>query len=371
MSKYPRLTIDLRKLRENAYQLRQLCDTRGIQLAGVIKGANGLVPCARAMAEAGVRFLASSRLEQLAHVWDAGIETERMMLRVPMLSEVDEVVRLCSISLQSDPVVLEAMEQAAAAANVEHSVILMADLGDLREGWWDKEDFVQAALWVEKDLPHLHLAGIGTNLGCYGSIVATPKKLEELVVLAEQIEAQIGRPLEWISGGATTSLPRVVEGNMPARVNLLRVGEGILLAEYMLDMEGYGPALEELGVHLHRDVFSLEAEVIEVRDKPTFPVGEIGAVDAFGHTVQYEDRGIRHRALLALGKVDYGDPADLLPRVSGVEVLGASSDHTIADVQEAMEAGSEIHTGDVISFDLTYSTLVYAASSENVKIVFE
>ena len=367
---WPRLLIDLNKLEQNAREVTRLCGSRGISVAGVIKGANGLIPCVKAIANAGVRFLASSRLEQLQRVREAGIDQELLMLRVSMLSEVEKVVRLCDISLQSDPEVLDALDHAAAEAGVTHRVILMADLGDLREGWWDKDAFVQEALRVEQKLPHLELAGIGTNLGCYGSIVATKEKMEELVALAEAVESAIGRELEWISGGATTSLPRVLLGDMPPRVNLLRVGEGILLAEYMLEMEGYDAALEAAGYHLNRDVFTLQAELLEVRDKPTYPVGVIGAVDAFGHTVQYEDRGIRRRGLLGLGKVDYGDPGDLIPRTQGVEVLGASSDHTILDLQAAQDEGQSLKTGDIIDFDLTYSTLVYATNSENVQIEY-
>ena len=45
-----------------------------------------------------------------------------------------------------------------------------------------------AALQVEHDLPNLELLGVGTNLGCYGSIQATPEKMHDLVAAAEQVE---------------------------------------------------------------------------------------------------------------------------------------------------------------------------------------
>ena len=54
---------------------------------------------------------------------------------------------------------------------------------------------------VENEMKNLNLAGVGTNLGCYGSIEATADKLDELVAIAERIEAKIGRTLEYISGG--------------------------------------------------------------------------------------------------------------------------------------------------------------------------
>ena len=112
--------------------------------------------------------------------------------------------------------------------------------------------------------------------------------------------------LEIISGGATTSLPRIWEGNMPPRINMLRVGEGIILAR---DLEIFYNCPQP---ELMKDNFRLKAEVIEVKDKPSHPVGEI-AVDAFGHKPTYVDRGIRKRALLGIGKVDYADFGEIFP----------------------------------------------------------
>ena len=106
---------------------------------------------------------------------------------------------------------------------------------------------------------------------------------------------------------------------------------------------------------MHRDVFTLRAEVIEVKEKPSHPVGEI-MFDAFGAKPEYEDRGMRRRALLALGKVDYAFCDQLIPRDEGVAILGASSDHTILDIQDAARS---IQVGDVLEFIPHYSNLVY------------
>lgn len=358
--RYPRLEIDLAHLRHNVSYVVARCAACGIQVAGVIKGVNGLIPVARQFAEGGASFIASSRLEQLADCIEAGIDKPMMLIRIPMLSEAADAVRYADISLQSDLTVLREMERQAALQGRTHQVILMADLGDLREGWWDRAEMKAAAVAVEREMPHLRLAGTGTNLGCYGSIVPTADKLAELVDLTEDIEAALGRRLAYISGGATSSLIRVWKGDMPSRINHLRIGEGILLAR-------------DLGVFHHCDVsemyqdtFRIQAEVIEVRDKPSHPVGEIG-VDAFGHTPVYVDRGIRRRALLALGKVDYGDPAELLPLEAGIEVLGASSDHTIVDVQDAART---YRVGDVMTFGVNYATLIHLTNSRNVQIAY-
>lgn len=359
-NRYPKVIVNLRKLRHNIQKAMVKCQDHGIEIAGVIKGCTGLPECANQFAQAGCRFIASSRLEQLEAAKSFSIQTETMMIRVPMFSEAADVVRLADISLNSELEILSALNSQAGLQDKKHKVILMVDLGDLREGFWDREELLDAALQVENDFYNLELAGVGTNLGCYGAVEATPEKLNELVECAEMIEEKIGRELEWISGGATSSYPRVLEHNMPKRINLLRMGEGILLAKDLQDLWGYDMS------DMYQDVFTLQAEIIEIKQKPSHPVGNI-QYDAFGKKPVFEDRGIRKKALIALGKVDYAYPDMLLPRGKGIEILGASSDHTILDIQDA-EYPYKI--GDFMEFDLCYATMVYLTNSENIQIVY-
>ncbi len=359
-NRYPRVEINLAHLQHNVSKVVEKCGSFGIQVAGVIKGATGIPEVARAFDKGGAAFIASSRLEQLEDAINAGIEKPMMLIRIPMLSEVKDVIRLADISLNSEFEVIKALNDEARAQGKLHKVILMADLGDLREGFWDKDEMIKVAEYIENKMINIQLVGIGTNVGCYGSISPTVEKLEELVELAEKIEERLGRQLEYISGGATSSLMRVWDKNIPKRINMLRVGEGILLARDLDVFYGYDMS------DLYQDIFRLKAEVIEVKDKPSYPVGTI-AIDAFGHTPTYVDRGIRRRALLAMGKVDYGDPVELLPMDKGIEVLGASSDHTIIDVEDAER---DYKVGDIMTFDICYATVVYLTNCRNVHIAF-
>jgi predicted amino acid racemase len=356
---YPQLEINLKKLEVNVREVLNRCNEKGIQVAGVVKGVNGMIECTRVFEQAGCSWIASSRVEQLEAAKNAGVGLPLMMIRVPMKSEAADIVKTCDISLNSEIEVLKELDKEAEKQGRIHEVILMADLGDLREGFWEKDELISAALLIENELKSLKLSGIGTNLGCYGSINATTEKMEELISRAEEIEAKIGRKLDYISGGATSSLPRIVEDNMPARINHLRVGEGILLGRDLQLLYGYDMS------YLYMDVFTLKAEVIEVRDKPSYPQGEI-VFDAFGNKPEYEDRGIRKKALLGLGKMDYAFPDKIFPRIKGIEVLGASSDHTILDIEDAER---EIKLGDVLDFDVCYASLIYVTNSQNVKLV--
>ena len=359
MKKRPSLIIDHEKLRENMKTVVGWCSDAGIDVAGVIKVTGGLASAALDYEACGAKWIASSRLEQLARAKAAGVKIPMLMIRVPMLSELDELARVCEYSLQSEFTTLKAMDEAAIKAGKIHNVILMADLGDLREGFFDLEELVDVAKYTEEVLTGLHLAGIGTNLGCYGSVKPTEKKMKQLAQYAEAVEEAIGRPLEIISGGATSSMMPLFDKVMPGKINMLRIGA--------LPFCG---ALEDLRVcygrtevdELHDDVITLEAEVIEVRTKPTHPIGELG-VNAFGKKAVYKDRGNRRRALLAVGGADFGDYGDILPQLPGSFVLGCSGDHTILDIEDCKEM---VQVGDVIQFKLHYSAILHLTSSENV-----
>lgn len=358
-SLYPMLTIDVEKLHSNISTVVENCRKQGIEVAGVIKGFNGIPKVSEQFIEAGCKQLATSRLHQIIALRKQGIEASYLLVRIPMMSEAEEVVMYADISLQSEISVLEAINRACRKFDKRHGVILMADLGDLREGFWDKDELVQAAVYVETQLEYVDLKGVGTNLGCYGSIKPTTEKMEELCCIADRIERKIGRSLEIVSGGATSSYPLVLEGKMPDRINHLRIGEGITLAYDLKEI--WGLDMDDM----YQDVFTFKAEVIEIKDKPTHPVGEI-FIDCFGRKPSYEDRGIRKRALLAAGKLDYALLDKIFPRMDGVKVIGDSSDHAILDIEDCKET---IQVGDILEFDLSYPSLMYLTNNQYVNIV--
>ena len=357
---FPRLIVHEKRFEHNVKTAMARCRAMGIDVCGVVKGCNALPPVARIMRSNGISSLGTSRLEQVKRCRNAGIEGPYWLIRIPAMSELPDVVALCEVSLQSDLSTIKVLEQECARQDRKHSVVIMADLGDLREGFWNKDEMVAVCEAVERDMPHLHLLGIGVNLSCYGSVRPTVEKMNDLVALARQIEAAIGRPLEVVSGGATSSYTLVHNHTMPEGINNLRMGELFLVnlpkSWGVTDME-----------YLHRDAFTLQAEVIEVRDKPSHPQGEL-CIDAFGRKPTYEDRGIRRRALLAMGRADAGDVDTLIPRDEGITVVGGSSDHCILDVTDCPR---DLKAGDIVEFSLLYSHLLYLTGREDVNIVYD
>ena len=362
MRQYPQLEFDLALLRSNADAVISRCRGMGIRVCGVVKGVDGLPEAARVLRAAGAEELGTSRLEQVAKCRAAGVPGPWLLIRIPGLTELPDVVALCETSLQSEWPTLLALEEECLRQNKTHRVIVMTDLGDLREGCWDKDELVDVCERVERELPHVHLAGIGVNLTCYGSTKPTPEKMNELVGLARQVEQRIGRKLEIVSGGATSSFTLVHWGTMPAGVNHLRIGEAILLGKDLQVDWG----IRDMD-YLRMDALTLRAEVVEVKDKPTYPIGEF-AIDAFGRKPVYEDRGIRRRAILALGRADVGELESLIPREPGLTVIGGSSDHCIVDVEDCPR---RLQVGDIVEFSLCYSHMLYATARSDMRIIFK
>jgi len=362
---YPCLEIDLNKFRANVAAVKERCDEAGISVCGIVKGYWADPKLTKIVAEAGFAQMGSSRLSQIDEMRQMGVKGPFMLIRIPMLSELRDVAELCDYSLQSSVEALQALNDECLIAGKKHKVVIMVDLGDLREGIWDKETAVAAAVHAEKDLPMLTVAGVATYLGCYGSIMATPQKMADLVDIAETIEEAIGRKLEMVSGGGSNAYMLIEEGCMPEGMNHLRLGE-IYSAPYTglenYDLVGKVP-------HIDSDVFTLKAEIVEVESKPSYPQGVFGKCewgDVEGN--RYVDRGIRKRAVLAIGRADCAQPERLRPRLNGIEILGASSDHTILDIEDCTK---DLHVGDVLEFGLEYSTMLSLTGAKDVLKVYK
>ena len=347
----PYLTIDLDKIEHNARTIVDLCDQHGIAVTGVTKGVCGYPDVARAMLRGGVTSIADSRLENIRRLGNAGIDTDFMLLRVPPLSAVDAVVESIDVSLNSELATLKDLSAAAIRAGKIHNVMLMVDLGDLREGIWpdDVMTFVSQAI----NFDGIRIKGIGANLACFGGVVPSEENMNQLAELASVIEHRFSMTLEWVSGVNSSGLEMIASGKMPQRINHARIGEAILLGRETIHRKPWPGTVQ--------DAFVLHAEIVELKQKPSLPVGE-RSEDAFGELVEYEDRGNILRALINVGREDI-DIQGITPMDSRIDILGGSSGYLVLDVS-AME--DTVAVGDELSFTLNYSALLTAMTSEYV-----
>ena len=347
----PSVRIDAGAIEHNARVIVQRCARHGIAVTGVTKGTCGHPAVARAMLRGGVTSIGESRLENIRRLRGAGVHAPIVLLRVPSLSQADETVASADVSLNSELSVVEALSAAAAGRSGVHRIVVMVDLGDLREGVWpdDLAPFVRDVL----RMPGVRLHGLGTSLSCYGGVVPGPGNMRELVEHARMLESTFGITLDWLSAGATSALALLERGEMPARVNHLRIGEGILLGVETVHREPI-PGTRQ-------DAFELRAEIIELKHKPSLPRGERGQ-DAFGHVPEFENHGEIDRAIVNVGREDV-DVGSIRPLDARLRVLGASSDQMVVDVSAAC---GELRVGDTLSFALGYPALLACMTSRYV-----
>lgn len=341
----PRLEIDLDKIYHNARTLVERLAGRGISVTGVTKASLGSFDIANTLLSAGVSALGDSRIENIEAMRGGQVAAPMMLIRSPMLSQADRVVRQADMSFNTELAVINRLSCAARDANRTHKVVLMVELGDLREGIMpaDLKETVRAVL----RLPNIHLSGIGANLACHGGVSPDAGNMSELSALADSVEASFGVSLELVSGGNSANLDWALSGVDTGRINNLRLGEAILL--------GCEPLHRQPIEGLYTDAMTLVAEVIEAKIKPARPWGTI-AQTAFGEAAVAGGGGDMSRAILAIGHQDV-DPSGL-QAPQGLRILGASGDHLI------IHSDSLHHTaGAEIRFGLNYSALVRAMTS--------
>ncbi|HHW94289.1 MAG TPA: alanine/ornithine racemase family PLP-dependent enzyme [Clostridiaceae bacterium] len=347
---YPELLIDREKLSHNVRTIMKMGQDADVRIHFVTKCVCAWRPLLEVMHEAGVEYFADSRVENLREISDLALS--RMMLRVPMISNAIDVVRYADLSLNSDMAVIEALSDAARTLDREHGVILMVEMGDLREGFMPDEILDVASRVL--NLRGVWLAGIGANFNCYGGVIPEEHQLEQLCEMAAAIRRRFSVPLPIVSGGNTGSLYLLSENRLPLGITHLRIGEGFLL--------GIETSFRKRIPDLFTDVFTVRAEVVELRRKPSVPEGLLGR-NSFNEVPVFKNRGQIWRAILAIGEQD-ARCETLEPRDSNIEFLGASSDHMILDVTHSVR---NLKVGDVLEFTPDYAALLRASTSPYVQ----
>ena len=347
---YPRLEIHLDVIRSNAEKLYRACRMNGVEPVGITKICCGEEAVARTLMEAGYRTLGDSRLENIERY--RHLNCQKMLIRIPMISEAERVVELTDCSLNSEIASVEALSKAAVRQGRTHGVIAMMESGDLREGCATEEALMALCRRVIA-LPGLELIGVGTNFICYGGAKPSTGALGRLLEAKERIERELGVTIPIVSGGSSANERLMMAGGLPSGVNQLRCGALIHVGIGLMDekIPGY-----------RDDAYRLKAEIIECNVKPTMPYGELGT-DAFGRMHEWVDRGSIRRCICAVGRADV-EIECLEPMDEGIGILGGCSDHLLLDLSGT---DREYRVGDVVEFKVGYVGVLRACTSSSVK----
>lgn len=344
----PRLEIDLEKIEHNARTLIERLVARGISVTGVTKSTLGSADIASALLRAGMTSLGDSRIDNIEKLRCADLDASMTLIRSPMLSQVDRVVAHADVSFNTELDIISRLSNASVETHRLHGIVLMVELGDLREGILpaDMEAVVRKVLCM----PGVIIKGIGANLACRNGVSPDNRNMSELSALADSLEATFSIHLDIISGGNSANLDWALGDTQPGRINNLRLGESLLLGCETLHRRPIDG--------LHTDAITLIAEVIESKIKPSQPWGTI-AQNAFGELPVANDQGDVAQAILAIGRQDI----DLhgLSAPPGITIMDSSSDHLIVRCDSLLAIGTEL------PFQMNYSALTCAMTSPFVE----
>ncbi len=344
-----RLRITPSAIQHNYQRVSGWVEDHGSSLTVVTKALCGNEDSLRMLLDLGVRSVADSRLENLEVISDITDDVETWYLRPPSCAMLEEVVELADVSLNTELSTIKELDVVARRMGRTHSVVLMIELGDLREGILPGR---LVNLYNEVfELRNIRVLGIGANLGCLSGTVPSIDQVMQLILYKELLELKFERKLDLISAGSSILLPFLLEGTVPSSVNHFRVGESILLGTDLLA----GGSLRDL----REDGFILDAEVLEIKEKSLTPFGET-LEEVVPFQVQEDDDEERtpgqrgYRAIVSVGGLDT-DVSGLTPVDPDYRIAGASSDVTVLNVGDERDG---LSVGDLVSFRTSYSTLV-------------
>jgi predicted amino acid racemase len=351
----PKMIIDLEKFEKNVAFLVDKLSKQNLSITAVTK-----VVCAYpTLMEVfdkfpEIEYFGDSRIENIISYQHS--PKKKVLIRIPMHTEIEEVVKYADVSFNSEISTLRLLNEEAAKQGKTHDVLLMTDLGDLREGLFYKEDLMNVVEIIQTELSHLRLVGLGVNLTCYGGIIPDETNLSKLTEYKKEIESTYNIELPMISGGNSSSLYLLdhPEEKLPEGITNLRVGESFYL--------GRETAYEADYEEMFQDVFTLRTELVELKIKPSYPIGKIG-VDAFGNKPSFTDVGPILRGIAGIGKQDIS-PDAITPIDERIEIIGASSDHLIMDMTKT---GKDYQVGSTIDFKVDYGSLLSSFTSKYIK----
>jgi ornithine racemase len=341
-----RVTIDLAALQHNIRTIDSWLTGRGASWTLVTKVLCGHVDTLDALQRIGVRSMADSRLANLRAIDRGTGDFESWYLRLPHLPAVPDIVELADVSLNSEMRAIEALDAEARRRGRIHRVVVMVELGDLREGVLPGSllEFYERAF----RLANIEVIGIGANLGCLSGVIPNIDQLTQLVLYHELLELKFEHRLPFISAGSSAVLPLMLEGRAPAGINHYRIGEAVFLGTDLVN-GGTLPGLRD-------DAITLEAEVVEVREKGLVPLGETASITPFetfdDNEVQPGQRG--YRAVVTVGQLDT-EVQGLTPLDARYRLTGASSDLAVLNVGDNPDG---LSVGDTISFRPGYGSMV-------------
>lgn len=344
------------KLKENYTFLDTLFKERNIEWGVVTKLLCGNTIYIKELINLGVNEMHDSRISNLKKIKKLNPEIQTVYIKPPSKLNIEKIVKYADVSFNTEIYTIKLLSEEAKRQNKTHKIIIMIEMGDLREGVLGEE----LMSFYEKvfSLPNIEIRGIGTNLNCLSGVMPTQDKLIQLSLYKQLIEAKFNVKIPWVSGGTSVAVPLMLKNARPMAVNHFRVGEAIFFGKDLFTGETM--------TGMHNDVFKLYAEIIEITEKPNNPTGQLGE-NVAGNTYELDENAdlseTSLRAILDFGLLDM-QPQYLSPTDENLTIIDSSSDMTVIDISNSK---NKYKVGDLVSFNLQYMGALYLLNSDYIE----
>jgi len=342
------------KLKHNFNYLKNLFDKHGITFGIVAKVLCGNKLFLKEILDLGVKQVLDARVLNLKAIKSLDPNIETAYIRPPSKRGIKNVVAYADISFNTEYATIKMLSEEAERQDKTHKIIVMIEMGDLREGVLGEEFMA----FYEKvfQLPNIEVVGIGTNLNCLNGVMPSQDKLILLSLYEQLIEAKFKKNIPYVSGGSSVTIEMIFRDLMPEGISHFRVGETLFFGNNLFT----GEDIQEM----EQNIFTLYTEIIELTEKPMVPSGEIGEnVAGESPEINENDYGKKsYRAILDIGLLDI-DPKNISCLDKEIQLEGASSDMIVMDL------GTEkpkYKVGDLIPFRLNYMGALSVLSSQYI-----
>lgn len=348
------IELNRRKLRYNYQFLDKLFKEHDIQWGLVSKMLCGNKLFIKELLALGTTEIHDSRISNLKTIKSINPEIQTVYIKPPPKRSIPGLVKYADVSFNTSYETIKLISDEAVKQDKEHKIIIMIEMGDLREGVLGERliNFYARVF----NLPNIEIIGIGANLNCLNGVMPTHDKMIQLSLYKQLIEAKFNKKIPWVTGGSSVTIPLLFKSMIPKGINHFRIGETLYRGVDLFE--------DRLIPGMKGDVFRLHTEIIELYEKPVVPSGEMGT-NVAGETPEFdeEDYGkTSYRAILDIGLLDI-NPDDLFPEDKTIEFSGASSDMIVMDIGNNEK---KYRVGDIISFKLSYMGILAIMNSNYI-----
>lgn len=349
------ITLNTQKLKHNYRELNSLFKEHNIEWAAVVKLLCGNELFLKQVLDLGIQEVCDSRISNLKTIKNLRPDVQTVYIKPPAKENVREVLECADVTFNTEYDTIKLLSDTAVEMDISHKILIMIELGELREGVMRDEfiDFYQKVF----ELPNIKVTGIGANLTCMYGVLPSEDKLLQLCLYKQLVEAKFNKDIPYISGGASVTIPLIYKDLMPGAVNHFRVGETLFMGTNAYENKPFD--------HLKNDVFMLYAQIIELNEKPYVPSGEMG-YNLTGEKRDFDDTQageVGLRAIVDIGLLDVEDRY-LSPVSKGLEIIGASSDMMVIDLKDNKK---NLQVGDFIGFKMDYMGILRIMNSDYIE----